>query len=156
MGGQEPGGAGNDANRLGGQTQRACFLSFGALHDFNASAVLCGHLAPAPTKTTGTVRQRILQSSQSDQLSMYSRSRRTQSRKLVTLLRPLTCQRQVSPGFTERRRRCARSSKRCTSSTGRGRGPTRLISPSSTFQTCGHSSKLYLRKKRPTAVTRGS
>src|SRR5437016_3689959 len=133
MGGQEPGGAGNDTNRLGGQTQRACFLSFGALHDFNASAVLCGHLAPAPTKTTGTVRQRILQSSQSDQLSMYSRSRRTQSLKSFTLFLPLICQRQVRPGFTLRRRRWATSLKRLTSSTGNGRGPTKLISPRRTL-----------------------
>src|ERR1041385_3583884 len=51
------------------------------------------------------VRQRILTSSQSDQLSMYSRSRRTQSRKSRTLFRPLTCQRQGRPGLTLRGRR---------------------------------------------------
>ena len=45
------------------------------------------------------------------------------------LLRPLTCHKQVRPGFTLSRRRCARSSNRLTSSTGSGRGPTRLISP---------------------------
>ena len=37
-----------------------------------------------------------------------------------------------------------------------GRGPTRLISPLSTFQTCGSSSRLVRRSKRPTRVTRGS
>src|SRR6266487_2357849 len=91
------------------------------------------HLAPVPSKTTGIVRQRIFKSSHNDQLSIYSKSSRTQSVKSCTSLRPLTCQRQVSPGLTLRRRRCARSSNRLTSSTGRGRGPTRLISPRTTF-----------------------
>ena len=40
----------------------------------------------------------------SDQVSMYSRSMRTQSSKPISL-RPLTCHRQVSPGRIERRRR---------------------------------------------------
>ena len=87
---------------------------------------------------------------------MYSRSRRTQSLKSVTLLRPLICQRQVKPGLTLKRRRCARSSNRRTSSTGSGRGPTRLISPRRTFQSWGNSSKLYRRRNRPNRVTRGS
>ena len=104
------------------------------------------HLAPVPVRTTGTVRQRIFKSSQSDQLSMYSRSSRTQSLKSVTLLRPLICHRQVSPGLTLSRRRCARSLNRLTSSTGSGRGPTRLISPRSTLKSCGNSSRLNLRR----------
>ena len=87
---------------------------------------------------------------------MYSRSRRTHSRKSVTLLRPLTCQRQVSPGLTLKRRRWAGSSNRSTSSTGSGRGPTRLISPRSTFKSWGNSSMLYLRSRRPIGVMRGS
>src|SRR5438132_560469 len=62
------------------------------------------YLAPVPSKTTGIVRKRILKSSHNDQLSMYSRSSRTQSRKSCTLLRPLTCHRHVSPGLTLRRR----------------------------------------------------
>src|SRR5207247_1841618 len=39
------------------------------------------HFAPVPISTTGIVRQRIFKSSQRDQLSMYSKSSRTQSRK---------------------------------------------------------------------------
>src|SRR5438034_7358290 len=78
------------------------------------------HLAPVPSKTTGIVRQRIFRSSHNDQLSMYSKSSRTQSLKSCTSLRPLTCQRQVSPGLTLSRRRCARWSNRLTSYSGRG------------------------------------
>src|SRR5262249_53742725 len=100
---------------------------------FSGSEPRDNHLAPVPSSTTGTVRNRIFKSSQNDQLSMYSRSRRTQSRKSVTLFRPLTCHKHVIPGLTLSRRRCARSSKRLTSSTGSGRGPTRLISPRSTL-----------------------
>ena len=37
------------------------------------------YLAPVPFRTTGTVRERILMSSHSDQLSIYSRSSRTHS-----------------------------------------------------------------------------
>ena len=40
------------------------------------------HLAPVPISTAGMVRIRIFRSSHSDQLSMYSRSSRTQSLKL--------------------------------------------------------------------------
>src|SRR5881628_1873197 len=114
------------------------------------------YLAPAPVSTIGTVRQRILRSSHSDQLSMYSRSSRTQSRKSEILLRPLICQRQVKPGLTLSRRRWARSLKRLTSSTGKGRGPTRLISPRKTLKNCGHSSRLNLRSHLPIGVMRGS
>src|SRR6266704_2948973 len=57
------------------------------------------HFAPVPARTTGTVRQRIFRSSQKDQLSIYSRSRRTQSRKSAPLLWPLVCHRQVWPGL---------------------------------------------------------
>src|SRR5438034_10938248 len=74
--------------------------------------------APVPASTIGMVRQRILRSSQRDQLSIYSKSKRTHSLKSLTLLRPLTCQRHVSPGLTLKRRRWAGSSKRWTSSTG--------------------------------------
>src|SRR5207249_5928430 len=45
----------------------------------------------------------------------------------------------LKPGFTLRRRRCARSLKRFTSSTGNGRGPTRLISPRRMLKSCGSS-----------------
>ena len=37
-----------------------------------------------------------------------------------------------------------------------GRGPTRLISPRTTFQSCGSSSRLDRRSQRPMRVTRGS
>ena len=76
-----------------------------------------------PASTAGKVRDRILKSSQIDQLSIYSRSSRTQSLKSETLLRPLICHRQVSPGLTLSRRRCAKSLNRLTSFTGSGRGP---------------------------------
>ena len=64
-------------------------------------------LAPLPRKTAGTVCNKIFISSQSDQLSIYFKSKATQSSKLVIPLRPLICQRQVKPGFTLRRRRWA-------------------------------------------------
>ena len=114
------------------------------------------YFAPVPARTMGTVRHRIFISSQSDQLSMYSRSSRTQSRKSLTLFRPLICQRQVRPGLTLSRRRWARSWNRFTSSTGRGRGPTRLISPHNTLKSWGNSSTLNLRSERPRGVMRGS
>src|SRR5215203_505006 len=43
-----------------------------------------------------------------------------------------------------------------TSASTMGRGPVRLISPRNTFHSCGSSSKLVLRKKRPVLVMRGS
>src|SRR5262249_20284407 len=114
------------------------------------------HFAPVAESTAGRVRTRIATSSQIDQLSMYSKSSRTHSWKSVILLRPLTCHRHVIPGLTLKRRRCARSLKRFTSSTGNGRGPTRLISPRSMLNNCGNSSRLYLRRILPMGVTRGS
>jgi len=39
---------------------------------------------------------------------------------------------------------------------GKGRGPTRLISPFSTFQSSGNSSRLVLRRKRPSDVSRSA
>ena len=50
------------------------------------------------------------------------------------------------------RRRPARSTKLGSS----GRGPTRLISPRSTFQSCGISSSFVLARKRPRRVKRSS
>ena len=85
------------------------------------------YFAPKPVRTTGTVRARILRSSQSDQLSMYWRSSFIHWSKPMWL-RPLICQMQVRPGFIERRRRCQGSY--CWTSLGMGgRGPTRLMSP---------------------------
>jgi len=39
---------------------------------------------------------------------------------------------------------------------GNGRGPTKLMSPISTFRSCGSSSKLVRRSQPPNRVTRGS
>ena len=51
--------------------------------------------------------------------------------------------------------RCHASYRATSDGTG-GRGPTRLISPRNTFQSCGSSSRLMRRSRRPTRVTRGS
>ena len=59
----------------------------------------------AERSTTQEVSRRIFMSSQSDQVSMYSRSRRTHSSKDGLSL-AVTCQRPVMPGRTLRRRRC--------------------------------------------------
>ncbi len=59
------------------------------------------------------------------------------------------------PGGIECRRRCHHSNP-CASLTGNGRGPTRLMSPTSTFQSCGSSSMRYLRSQRPMGVMRAS
>ena len=69
---------------------------------------------------------------------------------------PETCQRQVNPGFTLKRRFCQASSIFSASRTDRGRGPTMLMSPSSTLTSCGNSSMLVLRSHWPTRVMRGS
>ncbi len=63
------------------------------------------HLAPLCPRTTTIVCRRILKSSVSDQLSMYSRSRRTTSSKSDMSLRPLTCHMPVRPGVIDRRLR---------------------------------------------------
>ena len=55
---------------------------------FNHETMRGSHFAPVVVKTAGMVRSRILTSSQSDQLSMYSRSSRTQSLKSEIWLRP--------------------------------------------------------------------
>ena len=62
----------------------------------------------------------------------------------------------LAPGFTASSRcRCQRRYFWNSYITG-GRGPTRDISPFSTFQNCGNSSRLVFRRKRPIGVTRGS
>ena len=60
-----------------------------------------------------------------------------------------TCHRPVRPGFT-RWRWCCHGSYRATISTSSGRGPTRLMSPRTTFQNWGSSSRLHFRRNRPT------
>src|SRR5262245_14639835 len=110
---------------------------------------------PVPHITTQAVRIRILKSSHSDQLSIYSRSILTHSSKLQILFLPLTCQRQVIPGLMLSFRLC-QNSYRSSSCRKAGRGPTRLISPLSTLHNCGSSLRLYFRRKRPKDVVRGS
>ncbi len=60
------------------------------------------------------------------------------------------------PGFTLKRRFCQATSIRTASRTDSGRGPTMLMSPSSTLTSCGSSSTLVLRSQRPTRVILGS
>ena len=86
---------------------------------------------------------------------MYSKSRFTQSSKLLMRLRPLTCQKQVRPGCAVSLRLC-HSSYRSSSCGQAGLGPTRLISPFKTLQSCGSSLRLYFRRNLPKGVTRGS
>ncbi len=66
--------------------------------------------APEPCNTAGIVFVRILRSSHKDQVSMYSISSCIHCSKGMELL-PLTCQRQVMPGRTLKRRRCQSWSK---------------------------------------------
>src|SRR5215469_13813688 len=67
--------------------------------------------------------------------------------------RAKTCQSPVTPGFTSSRWRCS-GVYRAQSSSGCGRGPTRLMSPRKTFHNCGSSSRLYLRRNLPRGDTR--
>src|SRR5207245_2366354 len=109
---------------------------------------------PVPPSTVGTVRNRILKSSDNVQFSMYSMSSARAFSKDGSS-RALVCQSPVIPGMTSRRPKCSRLYCSYSSVVG-GLGPTRLISPFSTFQSCGSSSRLYLRRNLPTWVTRGS
>ena len=59
------------------------------------------------------------------------------------------------PGRTDRRF-SRHAGQNWFSLSGLGRGPTMLMSPTSTFQNCGSSSSWHLRRMRPTRVTRGS
>src|SRR5947209_5029638 len=110
---------------------------------------------PFPESTTGIVHIKILKSSANDQLSMYSKSSLTQSSKFGISFLPFTCHRHVMPGFT-----CSLSfchSENCSYSLCKGgRGPTKLMSPLNTLQSCGISSRLYFLRNLPIGVTRGS
>jgi len=70
------------------------------------------------------------------------------------VVRPLTCHRPVIRAHTQ----IVPTNLAVTSelTTVIGRGPTRLISPRNTFNSCGNSSRLVLRKKLPMGVMRGS
>src|ERR1700760_4550054 len=63
------------------------------------------YAAPVPRQTAGTVRAKILMSSQSDHLSMYCRSSSIHSSNGIEF-RPFTCHRHVMPGLTLNRRLC--------------------------------------------------
>ena len=102
MGAEEAGAAGDDRSGTRGRHAAALLLAAAEKSAMREHADACNgvrHRAPKPKSTTGMVFSRILMSSQSDQLSMYSRSSFTQSSKLLIWLRPLICQRQVRPGF---------------------------------------------------------
>src|SRR5690606_27503824 len=66
---------------------------------------------------------------------------------------PLTCAHPVIPGFTSCRRNCSALYKGRYSIKS-GLGPTRLMSPFSTFHKPGSSSKLDDRSKEPNLVKR--
>ena len=70
---------------------------------------IAAQAAPSAVRIAGIVRSRILQSSASDQRSMYSRSSCIHSSN-ERLLRPETCHKQVRPGFTLKRRFCQATS----------------------------------------------
>ena len=74
---------------------------------------------------------------------MYCMSRYIHSSKEIWL-RPLTCQMQVRPGRTERRRRCHGSYFATSRGHAAGAGPTMLMSPRSTLMSCGSSSMRVL------------
>ena len=95
-----------------------------------------GYRGPRFNTNVGIVDSISRTSYDSERSRRYSRSIRIQSSN-VTVLRPRTCQTQVSPGSTVNRRRC--HGLHCSdSSTGSGRGPTSDMSPTSTFQSCGN------------------
>ncbi len=97
----------------------------------------------------------IRRSSRGDAVTAYSLSSSIRRCGLVLRFRPSTCHGPVSPGSTENRSD-AESGSASASSGHSGRGPTKLISPRSTFNSCGNSSMLQRRSHRPTRVMRGS
>ena len=113
----------------------------------------CGPTArqrPSARMTAGIVRSRIWMSSHGDQRSMYSRSisdPAVELRQVAALDLPqsgdprLHREAPAVPDVVRRRPRRGSG----------GRGPTRLISPTRTFQSCGSSSRLDRRRKRPIA-----
>lgn len=65
---------------------------------------------------------------------------------------PVTCAKPVIPGRTENTPSALRAIINSCWLVRHGRGPTKDISPTKTFQICGSSSSLSLRKTRPTEV----
>src|SRR5271157_1054895 len=107
---------------------------------------------PSRRRTLTRVIVRILASSLNDQWSTYQVSSRNFSSQSIAF-RPLTCAQPVIPGRTSWRLACSGvyRARYCISS---GRGPMRLKSPLSTFQSWGSSSRLVLRRNRPSRVSR--
>src|SRR5260370_4073382 len=131
------------------QVDEARELDILAERDVGRDAEVFAHWAPFPEMTAAGVSRRILTSVQRERVLAYRRSRRTISSNVVRL-RPATCQSPVTPGLASRaRRRCQDSY--CSSSYGSaGRGPTSDMSPRSTFQSWGSSSRLGRRRMCPT------
>src|SRR5690554_4666409 len=109
-------------------------------------------LIPSRTNTFFTVRNRILISNHSERLSTYHTSSLNFSSQLSEL-RPFTCAQPVTPGRTSWRRYCS-ALYNGRYSISNGRGPTKLISPFSTFHNSGSSSKLVERNQLPKGVKR--
>src|SRR5580693_6986778 len=84
----------------------------------------------------------------------YSISRSVRS-SIGPLPRARTCRSPVSPGLTSCRS-CCHGWYLATTDGSSGRGPTRLICPLTTLNSCGSSSRLHRRRKRPTVVCLGS
>src|SRR6266481_8097580 len=91
----------------------------------------------------------IRESSHSDALRTYHSSNFSFS-SLVTSLAPLTWAHPLIPGRTESLIDVFAG----WSSGSRGRGPIMDISPNSTFNSCGNSSRRVVRRNRPTAEGR--
>ena len=68
----------------------------------------------------------------------------------------LTCQSPVMPAGAMNRFASLSVVRFSASYNGRGRLPTRDMSPSNTLKSCGNSSRLVFRRNRPTRVIRGS
>ena len=83
------------------------------------------------------------------QMSSFSRSLNR------SVLRPFTAAQPVIPGRMSCRRRSS-GVYFSRYSTSRGRGPTRLMSPRTTFHSSGSSSRLEARRNRPSRVMRCS
>src|SRR5690606_5253518 len=112
------------------------------------------HAPPLAITATKGVFRRIRRSTSMVCFSMYWRSSVRDS-STSTWHRTLTCHRPVSPWGVFSRARC-QSLYISTSYGSAGRGPTRLMSPLRTFQSCGSSSMLSFLRTLPTRVTRGS
>ncbi len=114
---------------------------------------------PSALTPTGRISRRnvtaiMRRSIRSDALSTYQTSSASLSGH-DNAFRPLTCAQPVMPGFASSRRRCS-SLYRSTYANGNGLGPTRLISPRTTDQSCGSSSKLVRRSALPNQLSRCS